>query len=170
MYDTLLIYPSLTVSLPQFLKPSFIYHQFIVFLRYFLQKVPEYQLFHGPICILYPTTGQSKTSGLNFFENLYIILYLTQIIILKLPLFSAIVLVSSTSMGLRQKHVCCKTAKLREKNCPFARKTVASWSLCSRRATLWGWIYCGSGIAGGLDGSGVIFKVSHFQPKYQKKN
>ena len=47
---------------------------------------------------------------------------------------------------------------LREKNCPFGRKTVASWSLCSRRATLWASIYCGSGIAGGLDASTVVLK------------
>ena len=120
-----------------------------------LYKECLFQFCYGPI--LCATACQFRTTdrslSIRVKMNCSFVLICSQNV--KFLLFSNLVLVSSTKMGLRRCARMLLTA-LREKNCPFARKTVASWSLCSRRATLWGSIYCGSGIAGGLDGSRVV--------------
>ena len=150
------------------LSPIFSGHQvshkyiFLVLFIVLLKRVFFKECIHQFVAPLYPTFWTTATSELHF--TCYYFCSERQFRC-PVPSWAWGVRTYSGNCTAREKN--CPFARKREKNCPFARKTVASWSLCSRPGTLWARIYSGSGIAGGLDASRVVPKVSHFQPKYQ---
>ena len=121
------------------------------FLKHVLYKECLHQFCHGPI--LYPTVSTTCTS-----ESLETLICVN--------LFSKIVLVSSTRMGLRRVSTYAGKCTAREK-LSICEKNCRLLVVMQSPRHFMGRIYCGSGIAGGLDVSRVVLKVSHFQPKYQ---